>query len=257
METDAPPAVQQQAHIVMDFSSPNMAKPFHAGHLRSTIIGSVLARLYTAAGCRVTRLCYLGDTGPQVGLVLQGFAAYGDQAALQRDGLKHLYDVYVKANKAVEAGDEKMLAGARAVATALEAPTAPADALAPGVGAAAQTPAWRQLWQDFRRESLQACQRVYQRLNVHFDRFDGEAMYTNSLPAVLARLRHIASTAPVSLVTEPNGAVLVDFQLESLGRSVLAKADGCSTYLSRDVAAAWQRLEEVWCLSTRNSTILE
>jgi arginyl-tRNA synthetase len=83
----------QDKHMLIDFSSPNIAKPFHAGHLRSTIIGAVIANLHEAMGWKVTRLNYLGDWGTQYGLLSIGFDRYGDEEELERNPIMHLFDV--------------------------------------------------------------------------------------------------------------------------------------------------------------------
>ena len=93
-------------HVIVEFSSPNIAKPFHAGHLRSTIIGSFLANVHEACGWKVTRMNYLGDWGKQFGLLAVGFEKYGSEARLEEDPIQHLYEVYVKVNTAVY--DEKV-----------------------------------------------------------------------------------------------------------------------------------------------------
>lgn len=97
--------------MLIDFSSPNIAKPFHAGHLRSTIIGAVVANLYEAMGWRVTRLNYLGDWGTQYGLLSVGFDRFGNEEALLENPIKHLFDVYVAANEVKEAEKAQIDAG--------------------------------------------------------------------------------------------------------------------------------------------------
>ena len=92
--------------VIIEFSSPNIAKPFHAGHLRSTIIGAFLANLHEACGWDVIRMNYLGDWGKQFGLLAVGFEKFGDEQLLQKDPIQHLYEVYVRANTAVH--DEKV-----------------------------------------------------------------------------------------------------------------------------------------------------
>ena len=92
--------------VIVEFSSPNIAKPFHAGHLRSTIIGSFLANVHEACGWQVIRMNYLGDWGKQFGLLAVGFEMFGDETLLQRDPIQHLYEVYVKVNTVVY--DEKV-----------------------------------------------------------------------------------------------------------------------------------------------------
>lgn len=97
--------------ILVEFSSPNIAKPFHAGHLRSTIIGGFIANLYELCGYDVTRMNYLGDWGKQFGLLAVGFDMYGDEKALEADAIQHLFEVYVKINKDAAEEDEGVKAG--------------------------------------------------------------------------------------------------------------------------------------------------
>src|SRR5271170_504295 len=92
--------------VIVEFSSPNIAKPFHAGHLRSTIIGSFLANVHEACGWQVTRMNYLGDWGKQFGLLAVGFELFGTEELLEKDPIQHLYEVYVKVNTVVY--DEKV-----------------------------------------------------------------------------------------------------------------------------------------------------
>lgn len=98
-------------HLVVDFSSPNIAKPFHAGHLRSTIIGAVICNLHEANGWKVTRLNYLGDWGTQYGLLSVGFDKYGNEEELVKDPIHHLFQVYVKINNARDEQKKKFEAG--------------------------------------------------------------------------------------------------------------------------------------------------
>lgn len=100
--------------MLIDFSSPNIAKPFHAGHLRSTIIGAVVANLYEAQGWRVTRLNYLGDWGTQYGLLSVGFDRFGDEEKLLENPIRHLFDVYVAANE-VKAQEKARIDGGEEV----------------------------------------------------------------------------------------------------------------------------------------------
>ncbi len=96
--------------MLVEFSSPNIAKPFHAGHLRSTIIGGFLSNLYQGAGWDVVRINYLGDWGKQYGLLALGFEKYGNEEALEKDPINHLYELYVKINKDMAAEKEEIAA---------------------------------------------------------------------------------------------------------------------------------------------------
>src|SRR5690606_371691 len=146
-----------------DFSSPNIAKPFHAGHLRSTIIGNFLLQVYKACGFETVGLNYLGDWGKQYGLLALGFTRYGTEEDLQRDPIKHLFDVYVRINKEAEE-DPSVDDEARAYFKRMEE----------------GEPAAMALWQRFRDLSIVKYKEIYKRLNIEFDVFSGESFYRES-----------------------------------------------------------------------------
>jgi arginyl-tRNA synthetase len=208
-----------------------MAKPFHVGHLRSTIIGNALANCHQALGAQVTRINYLGDWGRQFGLVDVGFQRFGSDALLEQDPLRHLFDVYVRANTEAEK-DPALLQAARAIHQQLERfppwRSASSPASEPGAVQAAQ------LWARLRSISLSSYERIYQRLQVRFDRVEGEHMYVEA-GAVLGR----RLARPPYAHQEENGAWVAT--LESLAPFVLLKGDGTTTYLLRDLAAALER----------------
>ncbi|KAJ7716571.1 tRNA synthetases class I (R)-domain-containing protein, partial [Mycena maculata] len=152
-------------NVVMEFSSPNIAKPFHAGHLRSTIIGTVLSNLFEANGWTVIRMNYLGDWGKQFGLLAVGFERYGSEELLANNAIMHLFDVYVKVNRDAaqekERGEEQWTdEEAREVFRKMESGDEPTLAL----------------WRRFRDLSIRKYQEVYARLNVHFDVYAGESL---------------------------------------------------------------------------------
>jgi arginyl-tRNA synthetase len=252
--------------VIVEHGSPNMAKPFHAGHLRSLVIGGVLARLYAATGHNVLRLSYLGDTGRPVGLVLEGFRAFGSQEALKRDPLRHLYEVYVAASARLEAeagevggqhgADAEVnthddadavppLGAANAMANAARATAARLAALQAkrASGAPLEADELLRLWDTIRGESLSQCERVAARLGVYFDRHDAESMYDT--PGVLASSLVALQKAGRPPRAEANGALVADFA--DLSSAVFATGRGGSTYLSRDYAAALERWTKVCC----------
>jgi arginyl-tRNA synthetase len=208
--------------VAVEFSSPNVAKPFHVGHLRSTILGGYLARVHAAFGARVTAINYLGDWGKQFGLLGVGFAHSGNEAALAADPLRHLYDVYVDVNRAADA-DPAVHAAARAYAKDMAA-----------------DPVKHALWTRFRELSVAAYVRVYERLGIHFDEYSGESRYVDASTAAMAELR-----AAGLLVTQSNGAEVADLTAHGLGKAVMVKEDGETLYLSRDVAAARERFSRL------------
>jgi arginyl-tRNA synthetase len=204
---------------LIEFSSPNIAKPFHAGHLRSTVIGGYLARLYAAHGHTVHTVNYLGDWGKQFGLLGVGFKRYGDRDALAADPIRHLFDVYVATNQAAE-DDPSLDADARRFFAALEA------------GAETETA----LWQHFRDLSVASYETTYARLGVYFDEVAGESMYSTAAADIVTTME-----VEGRVEEEANGALLADLAAHGLGKVMLRKADGTTLYISRDMAAATDR----------------
>ncbi|KAL5031979.1 hypothetical protein BDV3_000386 [Batrachochytrium dendrobatidis] len=204
---------------VVEFSSPNIAKPFHAGHLRSTIIGSFLKNVLDVSGWSTVSINYLGDWGKQFGLLAVGFDRYGSDEALSTDPIRHLYDVYVRINtEAIE--DASIHDQARAYFKKMEDGDEHAY----------------NLWKRFRDLSIVKYKEVYGRLNVHFDIYSGESQYSLSqMRSVMNELQN------VGLLVPDQGALIVDLKEYKLGVAVIGKTDGSLLYLSRDIAAACDR----------------
>ncbi|KAJ3553489.1 hypothetical protein NP233_g12631 [Leucocoprinus birnbaumii] len=161
--------------LVIEYSSPNIAKSFHVGHLRSTIIGAFLANLYKACGWEVVGLNYLGDWGTQFGLIAVGFEKYGSQEALEKDAIKHLFDVYVKINQDAEK-DPQVRVDAAAWFRRME--NFEPEAL--------------ENWKVWRELSVKKYEEEYDRLNVHFDVYTGEsAVKQESMDKALERLNEM------------------------------------------------------------------
>lgn len=207
--------------IIIEFSAPNIAKPFHAGHLRSTIIGAFLANLYEANGWDVLRMNYLGDWGKQFGLLAVGWEKYGSEDELKGDAVKHLYDVYVKINRDAEA-DESIHERARSFFKQME--DGDKDAIA--------------LWTKFRDLSIVKLKDTYARLNTHFDVYNGESQV--SAASQRAALDRLESTG---IMSEDKGALLVDLTKYKLEKTVVRKRDGTYVYITRDIGGAVERFE--------------
>ena len=163
--------------IGIDYSHPNIAKPFHAGHLRSTIIGNFVKMVYAANGFDVIGINYLGDWGKQYGLLAVGFEKYGDEKKLKEDPIKHLFDVYVRVNKEKEQ-DEAVDDQARAYFKSMEEGDEKALAL----------------WQRFRDLSIEKYKQVYARLNVEFELYSGESLYQEHMPRTVKQLEEAGLT---------------------------------------------------------------
>ncbi|KAJ3395463.1 hypothetical protein HDU92_005716 [Lobulomyces angularis] len=211
---------------LVEYSSPNIAKPFHFGHIRSTIIGNFVKNVLNATGWHTVSINYLGDWGKQYGLLAVGFEKYGDEELLQKDPIKHLFDVYVQINKDGEEKDEngnsEVHDSARRYFKKME--DGDADAL--------------KLWQRFRDMSITKYREVYGRLNIMFDIYSGESQYSyEQCKEVLDELQG------KNLLVPSDGALIVDLTERNLGTAVIGKSDGSLLYLSRDIAAAISRHE--------------
>lgn len=213
--------------IIVEFSSPNIAKPFHAGHLRSTIIGGFLSNLYEKAGWDVTRFNYLGDWGKQFGLLAVGFEKYGDEEKLSSDPINHLFDVYVRVNKDIT--DEGEVTGgtndkAREYFKRME--DGDTEAL--------------KIWKRFRDLSIEKYIGTYARLNIAYDVYSGESQVSQE------KMNEVIDLFDKKgLVHEDRGAKLIDLTKfnKKLGKCLVQKSDGTSLYLTRDVGEAIKRYD--------------
>lgn len=237
-----------------EYSSPNIAKEFHVGHLRSTIIGAFLSNLYRTCGWEVVSLNYLGDWGKQFGLIAVGYDKYGDEAEMERDPIKHLYNVYVKINKDLQEekgeAEKKDFKAAPAASTApqtdaTQAPPATAETTASpaevkaereeekvegeesGVDAEARAYFKRMEsgdessltnWRKWRQYSIQQYEKQYETLNVHFDEYLGESMVSHA-----QQLEAVEQLEKIGLVSDSKGAKLVDLEKWKLGKAILLK----------------------------------
>ncbi|KEY71636.1 hypothetical protein S7711_08102 [Stachybotrys chartarum IBT 7711] len=233
--------------IIVEFSSPNVAKPFHAGHLRSTIIGSFLANIYEGSGWDVKRFNYLGDWGKQYGLLALAYEKYGDEAALKRDPIDHLFKLYVRINAEKEAEKEQIEASKKEGkdVAGLESDSLDEQArryfrkMTDGDESAIA------LWKRFRDLSIVRYKETYARLNIHFDVFSGESQVTeDSMDKVAQQMTEKGITRV------DDGAVLVDFtelvpgkEGKRLGKTVIRKKDGTALYLTRDIGELLGRFE--------------
>lgn len=212
-------AGQGQA-VVIDFSSPNIAKPFGIGHIRSTVIGHALYLLYQSLGYRCIGINHLGDWGTQFGKLIVAFRRWGNDADLLADPVNYLYRLYVKFHQVVDE-DQTLDDEARLMFKKLEQ----GDPEAYGY------------WHRFRQLSLDNYNQIYDLLGIHFDYFHGESHYNELLDKViqLARDKGIAR--------ESEGALIVDLEPFGLPPVMLRKKDGATLYITRDLAAAIYRHE--------------
>ena len=209
--------------LVLDFSAPNIAKPFHFGHLRSTNLGADLARIFTFQGWRVIRKNYIGDWGTQFGFVIWAWQQWGDEAALEARAIDYLVELYIRANRDSEQ-DPIVREQARSLFLRLEQ----------------GDPEIVGLWRRFRALSLEGFHRTYDRLGIEFDSYDGESSLNQKVRPVIARF------LKAGVARESQGAIVVDVA-DVMGREIapcmLQKSDGASTYAARDCAEAIDRWE--------------
>lgn len=229
---------------VIEFSSPNIAKEFHVGHLRSTIIGAFLSNLYEGLGWDVIRMNYLGDWGRQFGLLAIAWERYGDEEAFVKDPITHLFEIYVKINvdfkpeddafKAAKKRGENTLAlettgllgGAKDYFKRMEA--GDEDAL--------------KLWRRFRDVSIEKYKTTYARLNISFQEYSGESTVKSE---TMEEAERVLKEKGISEFDE--GATIVDFKkhgAKKLEVAVIRNRNGTSNYLLRDIGAAIQRYRE-------------
>ncbi|MCL6597230.1 MAG: arginine--tRNA ligase [Alicyclobacillus macrosporangiidus] len=202
----------------VDYSSPNIAKPFGVGHLRSTMIGQSICRLLAADGFEVIGINHLGDWGTQFGKNIVAYLKWGDEETVRRDPVKELFRLYVRFHE--EAKDKPELEDeARAWFKRLEDGDEEAT----------------RLWKWFISESLKTFEQTYRRLGVRFDHYLGESFYNDKMDAVVEELRQRG------LLTESEGAEVVDLSAWNMPPCIIRKSDGATIYATRDLAAALYR----------------
>lgn len=206
--------------VIVEFSSPNIAKPFHIGHIRSTVIGNSLSKIYDALGYDVFKINHLGDYGTQFGKMICAYRRWGNREDVINSPIKTLLGYYTKFHVEVEEHPE-LEDEARAIFTKLEQGSKEAV----------------ELWQWFREESLKEFQRVYDMLGIEFDSYNGESFYSDKMP------RFEKELSDKGLLHESKGAQVVDLEEYKLGTALIKKSDGSSLYITRDIAAAVYRKE--------------
>ncbi|MFD1418293.1 arginine--tRNA ligase [Companilactobacillus keshanensis] len=205
-------------NVPIDMSSPNIAKPMSMGHLRSTVIGNSIAKIISKLGYQPIKINHLGDWGTQFGKLIVGYKMWGSKEEVEEDPINNLLKYYVRfhteAEEKPELDDE-----ARAWFKKME--DGDEEALA--------------LWKWFRSLSLSEFQKIYTRLGVEFDSFNGEAFYNDKMDAVIDTLEE------KNLLQESQGAEIVDLSDLDLSPALIKKTDGATLYITRDLAAAIYR----------------
>ncbi len=210
--------------VCMDYSSVNIAKPFHIGHLSTTVIGAALYRAYKKLGYNAVGINHLGDWGTQFGKLIVAYKMWGDAADVEARGVTALNELYVKFH--VEAKqDEHLNDEARRYFKQIE--DGDSEAM--------------ELFALFKRITLKEAKSVYERLGIEFDSYNGEAFYNDKMDAVLAELDE------KNLIVESEGAKVVDLADYDMPPCLLVKADGATLYATRDLAAAFYRKKTYDC----------
>ena len=205
-------------NITIDLSSPNIAKPFSVGHLRSTVIGDALSNIFRKIGYNTIKINHLGDWGKQFGLLMVAYKKWGSQEAVEANPIDELLKLYVRINAEIE-NDPSLDEEGRLWFKKLE------DG----------DPEATELWQWFRDESLMEFNRIYELLGVEFDSLNGEAFYNDKMDEGIQILED------KGLLQESKGASIVDLEDFNLPPAMIKKSDGATLYITRDIATAIYR----------------
>lgn len=204
--------------VCIDYSSVNIAKPFHMGHLSTTVIGAALYRIYKKLGYKSVGINHLGDWGTQFGKLIVAYKKWGSAKELEKKGMKCLTALYVKYHEEAEK-DEMLDFEARLWFKKIEE----------------GNPEAVKLWEKFKEITLKEVKQVYKRLKVSFDSYHGEAFYNDKMQPVLNELEE------KGLLIESDGAKVVDLSAYNMPPCLLVKADGATLYATRDLATAYYR----------------
>ena len=207
-------------NVIVEYSSPNIAKPFHVGHAFTTIIGNSLAKIYTKLGYNVIRMNHLGDYGTQFGKLITAYRLWGDENALNEDPITELLRIYVKFHEE-EKKDPSLTDSARENFKKLE------DGCEEEVA----------LWKKFRDMSLVVFDKLYKRMGMEFDNYNGESYYAKMADDVANMLKE------KGLLVESEGAQVVDLEEYGIPPCIILKSDGTTIYATRDIAAILYRHE--------------
>ncbi len=206
--------------VIVEFSSPNIAKPFHIGHIRSTVIGNSIHKIYRFLGYKTITINHLGDYGTQFGKLIVAYKNWGNRQEVEEDPIPTLLKLYVKFHEEAEK-EPQLEEEAREWFKKLEEGNQEA----------------KELWQWFREVSLKEFDRVYRLLNISFDSYAGESFYSDKMPRVLKMLEE------KNLLVESKGADIVDLEPYGMPPALIRKSDGSTLYITRDIAAAIYRKE--------------
>ena len=201
-------------NIIVEYSSPNIAKPFHIGHLRNTVIGAALYNIYKYLGYNTIGMNHLGDYGTQFGKLIEGYKKWGSEYDLEDKPIEKLMDIYIRINDECKR-DENVLEACRENFRLLEN----------------NDEYCVNIWNQFKELSLKEFQKIYNILGVKFDAIIGEAFYIDKMDKIYELLEN------ANVLKESEGAQIVDLEEKGLGACIIKKANGSSIYATRDLAA--------------------
>lgn len=204
--------------VLVEFSSPNIAKPFHIGHLVNTITGNAIEKIFKHLGYNTVKLNHIGDYGTQFGKLISAYKRWGNDEVIEKDPINELMNIYVKFHEEAEK-DPSLEDEGRYYFKKLEEGDPEAVAL----------------WEKFRELSLKEFKKLYDDFNIEFDSYAGESFYTDKMPEVIDILRE------KNLLKESSGAQIVDLEQFNLPPCIILKSDGATIYATRDLAAAIYR----------------
>ncbi|MDY6765758.1 MAG: arginine--tRNA ligase [Candidatus Nanohaloarchaea archaeon] len=222
LSTETMGVEQQDGSVLLEFSSPNVAKPMHVGHFRNNALGDALQRILRFVGYDVTSDNWLGDWGTQYGKLIYAFKKYGSREEFEAAPMEHMFDLYVRFHEELE-DDEKLEEKGREWAQRIEAGDEEAVAL----------------WEMFRDASIDHHRSDYERMGIEFDRWTGESRYVDAADTVLED-----GLQQGVFEEEEDGSIAIEFEDEDLPSIVVQKADGTSLYLTRDLATIRARVVE-------------
>ncbi len=205
-------------NVVIDFSSPNIAKPFHIGHLRNTVIGAALYKIHKYLGYNTIGVNHLGDYGTQFGKMIEGYKMWGNEYNLEENPIDQCMDIYVRINNLCKE-DEVVLERCRENFKKIEE----------------GDPYCVEMWNMFKDLSLKEFQKIYGMLGVTFDSYNGEAFYSDKMDEVVDKLEDAGA------LTDSEGAKIVDLEDKGLGVCMIKKSNDSTTYATRDLAAILYR----------------
>ena len=215
--------------VVLDYSSPNVAKPFHIGHLGTTVIGHALKRLHEFAGYECVGINYLGDWGTQFGKLIVAYKLWGDKEQIEQGGIDKLVELYVRINNTIKGDEENGIPAREDLADEARAEFRKME-----IGDEENIA----LWKWFVEISLAEYEKTYKQLGIEFDSYKGESFYTDKMPAQVEKIREMG------LMKIDDGASIVDLEEYGMPPCLILKRDGSTLYPTRDIAAAVYRKNE-------------